>query len=178
MRLLVLCARDRLVFVTVYVHTVAQFLQSRMANVGKRGCWTADHRHVGLIQRMSAYLQFFLKAKRLLLLWINLEIYDLLPLGLRPCPSVGFNQQVVRIVFWVSVAHDVEAAKLLRWGSVTYLHVKFALHQVRQAVESTHGQHKQWKTDSRERTGSLCHVTNGICQTVYCLSYALGAGGS
>lgn len=66
----------------------------------------------------------------------------------------------------VSVARDIEVAKLLRWDSVTYLHVKFALHQVRQAVESTHGQHKQWKTDSRERTGSLCHVTNGICRTV------------
>lgn len=105
-------------------------------------------------QATFGHLKLLLEVKSLLFFWINLKIHDFLSLCLpQPNPSVGY---FVRLHAHACCACCL-MPRLLHKPS-TYLHVVFALHQVRQSVKPAHGQHKQRQTDCQKRARTLGHI--------------------
>lgn len=105
-------------------------------------------------QARFGHLKLLLEVKSLLFFWINLKIHDFL--------SLCLPQQNPSVSYFVRLNGHARCAcclmqRLLHMPS-TYLHVVFALHQVRQSVKPAHGQHKQGQTDGQKCARTLGHI--------------------
>ena len=104
------------------------------------------------------YLKLLFETESFLFFWINLEIHDLLSLCL---PQLNpFASHFVGSHTCAFCASCFSQALLHKPS--TYLHVVFALYQVRQSVKPAHGQHKQRQTNCQESARALGHV-NAAC---------------